>query len=337
MSDIAKVVPQELCYTAPITFVLSTYGIDHSNEVVFGLGQGLAFEFSYVYQFERSKDSEQSDWVSISGSKSILANLKNLYGIDFFDVGQDMTKENVLKLLHNECELGYMPILYLDTYHLKYHKNYLKLHGQTTVVLKKLDQIIEIIDFHASSISPSVYDGTIELNELKEALIIGENEFIEEKAGVLLNRKIKSFGRIDKMKSLEENCYEMLFSTSKFEGIKGIYTFAEAFITWQQWEKQKMKVTMKELYLHIMGRGGPAITRKAYHLFLKEQFPSNGRIIECSDQFELLRKEWQKLAARFFKSFYKEEVDFNKNYTHLLSIAALEKELFTKLWEASRL
>lgn len=336
MIQIGKLFPQELCYTAPFTFILSTYGLSYSNETVFGLGQGLAFEFFYIRQFRRSKEREDSDWVSISGSKNIVENLKSVFGIEFIKACQDSRKSEAIQLLKKECQIGYMPIVYLDTYYLKYHANYGKHHGQTNVVITGFGKEIEIIDFHVSSYPLTLYQGTISLSELNKSLIIGENEFIEEKGSVILNRKVDILKSIDSMESIKKNCQDFLFAPTAFQGVEGIYMFAEEFLLWSSWDEKKIRLVMQQLYLHITGRGGPAVTRKAYHRFLLEHFSSSSQIYNLAEQLALSAKEWQLLAGIFFKNFYKGKTDFEKCHTLIINIAELEKTVFTSLLEVSQ-
>ncbi|MGL5576475.1 MAG: DUF4872 domain-containing protein, partial [Sarcina sp.] len=327
----------ELCYIIPYCEILKKYQYNVSEQYLFGIGEGIGFQYNYIHNnVEVMEYISKYDWISIQGSNDITKSIEKNFGILFYKYFNKNNNET-LEFCKSELKAGRVIILFLDVYYLKYHPQYKRLHGQTNVLLLNIDsqkEKMKIYDGHVNTIPVSSYQGDISYNEFLKAIIQNKNEFTSEKSGIVAYKKIFPKHRINIWDSIEKNAKLMLYSQIDNLGLNGIKSLADEVLKWNiYWEEKDLKEVFRRAYLHITGRGGPAISRKVYGEFLKEYCKDeNVDINSISKIFLELSKKWNSIAIQFFRgSLDREKCNLKKISNELKDIELIERQVFLKL------
>ena len=120
--------------------------------------------------------------------------------------------------------------------------------------------------------------------------------------------------------------YRMLSDNDVLTGISGINTFGNDVLKWKnQWDDSQLKRAFNSAYQHIMGRGGPYISRKTYAEFMLRQYNES----DIGDLFSNVSRKWHSLSVKIFRN----TIDINKNSLENISelihgIADEEAEIY---------
>lgn len=327
-----------LCYMAPYCDILSQYGFDISEEYLLGLARGLIFKYSYIHKNKQvEKPLSMEDWVSIVGSKNeIDPAIADDFGVEFYEKIIDDALF-AAELCREELQEGRYIIIFVDTYYLKYHPQYLNTHGQTNVVIygwKSKEKCFLFRDNHVTTIPPSTYNGCLMENEFTQALITGDNPYNDRIRGLVLNRRVSKGVGIDIFERVRENAKEMLIPGSPYSGVDGIFGLADEMESWLNfWSADAIQHVLRQGYHHVTGRGGPAISRGVYAEFIEKYIHCKNIDKDLIRQgFTEAARGWNAVGAKFFRgSVGSTKKKFIEIPEALRTIGNLERELFEKL------
>ncbi|WP_407384123.1 BtrH N-terminal domain-containing protein [Ruminococcus sp.] len=315
--------PSELCFVAPYSSILRFLDIDVDDISLYCCCGGLNFRYGYIHEHRWIRDYMcDLDLISLEGSRDISNAIYERFGICFKEVLCD-DRETAKKLITNQLSSGKKVVCFADAFFLKYHPQFHKNHGQTILTIWGYDSATNsfvVSDRHVTTIPISSYSGTISLPDFDLALICGENLFDGKTTGIIIyddscgERTIS----MDMDKQFVNMAYRMLSDKDERTGVNGIKTFGNDVIKWKsQWCDDRIKEVFNSAYLHIMGRGGPYISRKVYADFISRQYNDS----ELGGRFSALAKKWRSLSVKFFRN----TLDTNKN--SLQNISALIHEI----------
>ena len=323
--------PSELCFVAPYSGILQSIGIDVDDTFLYCYCGGLDFRYGYIHDHKWTRKYVcDRDTVSVEGSKDIKNAINERFGICFKEVLCD-DKELAIELITNQLSDGKKVICFADVFFLTYHPQYHKNHGQTILTIWGYDSETNdfaISDRHVTTIPISSYCGSLNMADFDRALICGENIFDGKKTGIIIYDVSfrERFVFMDTDKQFINMACRMLSDNDVLTGVNGIKTFGNDVIKWKtQWDSGQLKGVFSSAYQHIMGRGGPYISRKVYAEFMSQQYNDS----ELGNLFFAVAGKWQSLSVKFFRN----TIDINKNSLEsisglILEIAETETEIY---------
>ena len=323
--------PSELCFVAPYSGILQSLDIKVNDTFLYCYCGGLDFRYGYIHDHKWSnKYICDRDTVSIEGSNDIKNAIREQFGICFKEILFEDTEQAINRIM-NELSVGKNVICFADAFFLPYHPQYHKNHGQTILTILDYDsekKDLVILDRHVTTIPVSRYFGPIFIADFEKALICGENVFDGKKTGIITYDDScgERLFALDIEKQLINMAYRMLSDNDVLTGISGINTFGNDVLKWKgQWDDSQLKWAFNCAYKHIMGRGGPYISRKAYAEFMLRQYNESN----IGNLFSTVSRKWHSLSVKFFRN----TLDINKNSLENISglihgIANEEAEIY---------
>lgn len=326
--------PSELCFVAPYSSILQSIGIDVDDTSLYCYCGGLDFRYGYIHDHKWTRKYVcDRDTVSVEGSNDIKNAIKERFGICFKEVLCD-DKEIAIDLIMNQLCDGKKVICFVDVFFLTYHPQYHKNHGQTILTIWSYDSETNdftISDQHVTTIPISSYCGSLNMVDFDKALICGENIFDGKKTGIIIydDSCEERFVSMETDKQFINMAYGMLSDNDVLIGVNGIKTFGNDVIKWKsQWDDGRLKEVFNSAYQHIMGRGGPYISRKVYAKFMSQQYND----LELDNLFSAAAGKWHSLSVKFFRN----TININKNSLESISrliheIAETETEIYNSI------
>ena len=309
--------PSELCFVAPYSSILQSIGIDVDDTSLYCYCGGLDFRYGYIHDHKWTRKYVcDRDTVSVEGSNDIKNAIKERFGICFKEVLCD-DKEIAIDLIMNQLCDGKKVICFVDVFFLTYHPQYHKNHGQTILTIWGYDSETNdfaISDRHVTTIPISSYCGSLNMVDFDKALICGENIFDGKKTGIIIydDSCEERFVSMETDKQFINMAYGMLSDNDVLIGVNGIKTFGNDVIKWKsQWDDGRLKEVFNSAYQHIMGRGGPYISRKVYAKFMSQQYND----LELDNLFSAAAGKWHSLSVKFFRN----TININKNSLESIS------------------
>ncbi len=298
------------CITTSYKQVMHYFGIDISEEMLFGLGSGLSFFYG---------DFKVFPYPMIGGRVNIGKFEESL--VFNTEIGIEVHETTSIKRARTElynliCRNIPVPI-YVDMGLLEYLKFPEGTHfGGHTIVVFGIDENEGLayisdrdsIDYRISGLEdfvPADYH-LVPLKELEEARNSKHKPYPPKNKWVTFD--LSSFQGITKtmiIKALEKNCEQMLNAPIKSLGLKGIKTFSKKVLEWNKFFDEKLKGAAFNSYIMIdqMGGTGGGAFRKMYGTFLKE----SAEIAELTELKELgqsyidISYQWDKVGSIFLK------------------------------------
>lgn len=326
-------VPSELCFVAPYSCILQSLDIDVDDNFLYFNCGGLDFRYGYIHDNKKTNQYVcDLDSISIEGSNDIKQAINEQFGICFKEVlceNKVLAENLIMTQLSNKKKV----ICFADAFFLTYHPQYRKNHGQTILMISDYDyesNNIIVSDRHVTTIPISSYYGPIKMSNFDQALICGENIYDGKKTGIIIydNFYDKRNISLNIDKQLLNMASRMLSSKDALTGINGIRFFSKDVLKWKfQWDNRQLKSVFNSAYQHIMGRGGPYVSRKAYAEFILQQCNN----VKLSDLFLNSAKEWHSLGVKFFRN----TIDINKNSLETISESIYEiSEIETEIYDS---
>lgn len=323
--------PSELCFVAPYSGILQSLDVDVDESFLYCYCGGVDFKYGYIHDYKWTREYIcEQDTISIEGSRDIKNTINESFGINF----KEILCENIdyaVELIKYQLMKGKKVICFADVFFLTYHPQYHKKHGQTILTIWDYDSKTNtfiISDRHVTTIPVSSYLGPLNMFDFDRALICGDNVFDGKKTGIIIYDDFISqrLEYINFDERFVKVAREMLSNSDILAGVKGITTFGKDVVKWgDQWAEGQLKEVFNSAYKHIMGRGGPYISRKVYAEFMSQKYND----LAIGDLFSEVAKEWHSLSVKFFRN----TIDVKKNSLESISgliyeIAEAENEIY---------
>lgn len=325
--------PSILCYIAPYCEILKHLDFNIDEERLFVTMGGIDFKYTYIHNNHQVENMvEMRDGISLEGSRDISLEIQHFFGVEFYEIYSN-DKNELLTFCRSQIEIDKPIIIFLDVYFLSYHPQYNKIHGQTSVLLYGISEDKNryyIYDKHVTTIPISVYYGSISSEEIENALIYGWNTFNGKEMGVISYERKNKSNSIDVLEQLQNMSTRMLDTKYICKGIEGIRYLGKDILRWDiLWNEKYLKQVCNEAYVHIVGRGGPYISRLVLVRFLRQERICTDKQNKENDKIVSL---WHSLAVGFFKiALRKQWGDLKRMSDIVMEIGLREEDMYYML------
>lgn len=310
------------CETTTTGTLLKQIGIELSEPMIFGLGEGLGFIFWKM---------KTMDFPFIGGrvktdllTKNICRNLQL-----HLDVTETSSLKKAWKNITKHIDNGKVVGIKLDCYHLDYFTNKIHFAGHYAAMYGYDKEFAYLIDTDQQGGKVKTTLKSLELARNEKGPMSSRNlTYIIETKGVEINlpNAIK--------KAISNNVKEYLNPPIKNFGYKGILKTSHEIKKWFTNSKDvKGDFQTTAMLMERAGTGG-SLFRNLYRDFLKESADILGSkgIKECATAFSEIALKWKKVSELLHKAGAKEDIAcIHKASEILVDISEQEKATMQKL------
>jgi len=310
------------CETTATGTLLKQIGIDLSEPMIFGLGEGLGF---LIWKMK------MMDFPFIGGriktdvlTQNLCRNLNlNLTVEETSSVKKAWS--NVTKHLDKGKVVG----LKLDCYHLEYFTNKIHFAGHYAAMYGYDDKYAYLVDTHQQGGKVKTRLKNLELARNEKGSMSSRN------LTYTIDKKDKDFDLKKAIKqSIRNNTEDYLNPPIKNFNYKGILKASKEIKPWfENTADKKGDFQTTAMLMERAGTGG-SLFRNLYRDFLKEsaEILQSLEIKECSKAFSKIAKQWKKVSELFHEAGAKEDKKFiNEASEILVELSALEKATMESL------
>jgi len=310
------------CETTAVGCLLNQLGINYSEPMLFGLGEGLGYIFWKM---------KMMDFPFIGGrvkpdilTENICRNL-NLK----LDVKETSSLKKAWQNIEAPLQNGKAVGLKLDCYHLEYFNTKIHFAGHYVAMFGYDDQFAYLVDTdqQGGQVKTSLKNLALARNE-KGAMSSRNKSFTIEQASKLpeLNKAIK--------KAISNNAKEYLNPPIKNFTYKGINKTANEIKKWFHSSNDiKTEFQTSAMLMERAGTGG-ALFRNLYREFLKESAAilQSNQVAAAYEDFKVIAKLWTEIANLFDKiGETKDEKYVNEASKIFIDLSNKEKLTMEKL------
>lgn len=314
------------CETTATGSLLKQIGIDMSEPMLFGLGEGLGYIFWKM---------KSMDFPFIGGrikpdvlTENICRNLNLKLEVK----ETSSTKkawENVVQHLDEGKAVG----LKLDCYHLEYFANKIHFAGHYVTMYGYDDKLAYLNDTGQQGTNAKTSLKSLELARSERGPMSSRNRsYIISKKGELTDLQVAV------KKAINNNANEFLRPPIKNIGYKGIFTTSTEVKKWFKASANiKRDFQTTAMLMERAGTGG-SLFRNLYRDFLRESanLLSSAELSEAGEQYATAAKLWQKVSELFDRAGETEDIKYiNEASEVLIELSEIEKSAMEKLREAT--
>lgn len=310
------------CETTATGSLLKQLGIELSEPMLFGIGEGLGFVFWRM---------KTMDFPFIGGrvkTDKLTENICKNLGLTL-EVKETSSMKKAWKNVEEPLSNGEAVGLKLDCYHLDYFTNKIHFAGHYATLYGYDDDFVYLNDTDQQGCLVKTSIDSLALARNEKGPMSSKNlSFTIKKT-----KEIKDLKDIIEV-SIRNNAETFLNPPIKNLCYKGIIKTATEIKKWfHSSEDIKTEFSTSAMLMERAGTGG-ALFRNLYRDFLKEGFEITGnkRILKGYQSFVESAKLWTEISELFLKiSETKNEMYLNRASTILLQIADLEKDAMIDL------
>lgn len=312
------------CETTTAGTLLRCLGIEVSEAMLFGLGQGLGFIYwtmkSMPHPFIGGRIKPDHLTANLCANLNLQLNLKETSS-------KKKAWSTVQDLLERNIPVG----LKLDSYHLEYFTTKVHFAGHYVAMYGYDDDDVFLVDTRQQG-------GAVKTS--KESLALARAE-----KGPMSSKNLAFWITDDKKRrrlkdalipAIINNCRDYLNPPIKNFGFKGIKKTADSIETWfLESDDVKRDFTTTAMLMEKAGTGG-ALFRNMYRDFLFEaaDILSSKDIEDCAASFASIAKQWTSVAELLNNAGSSGNVDFIQQASGTLSnIAELERKTISRLFD----
>lgn len=312
----------EHCETTATGTLLMHIGIDLSEPMLFGLGEGL----SYVYW--KMKCMESPFLGGRIKPDVLTENICNNLNLELCAVETSSLKKawkNVASYLDQGIPVG----LKLDCYHLDYFSSKFHFGGHYVAIHDYDDEFAYLVD--------TLQQGGM-VNTTLENLALARNEkgpMTSRNRSYTINKTGQEVDMRSAIKSAIHNNTEAYLNPAiKNLTYKGIYKTSGEIKKWfANWDETNKDFALSGTLMEKGGTGG-AIFRNLYRDFLRESavMLESTEVNKCADEFAVIAKSWNRVAELFtLIGKEKDETCLNEACALLKDISNMERITMEKL------
>ena len=327
--------------TTAIREVIKYYGVNLSEEMLFGLGAGLSF---YYYSMRNLPHPMIGGRVL---PKKFGENLTHHSHINI-QIKTVEDEESAWNFLKSRIITNHPVIIYVEMAELGYlHMPEDQCFGSRCVTAFGFDEEENVVyisdrDQVGFPITVSPLENPqnfhlVPISELTKARNSKKEPFAPNNTWLEIEWNYYHFlTRYQIFTSIKENMIQFLNAPKTNEGLRAIYLFARSMDKWKNWSASKINRAALNAFImidQIGGTGGGAF-RKLYGLFLLEAAhqaaaPALGAI---GEQYLFLGEQWDDVGHLFFQLYQGEQPDILQDIKEkVLRIAVVEKGLANQL------
>jgi|SRR6056297_899518 len=331
------------CVTNSIRQIFNYNNIDLSEEMIFGLSEGLNFfyfdykNFDYPMTGGRSKLFEFEDNLATNLGIGLQIHKTTSIKKAYRSLKENIENNNLLMVYVDMGELDY---LYLpEGYHFGGHSIvvYGLLESKEEVYISDRDQKGFKVTMREEE-KPNDYH-ILSIEALKNARNSKEKPYPPKNRWLEFNfEKIKDVDETIIKTAIKNNVNAMIDPPIRNLGVKGIKKFFELVVKdWSDFSIEKLKEAAFNTFIFInqVGGTGGGIFRKMYGDFLIESAAicKDEKLKLFGHNLKDIGEDWDEVGYQFYDIYEKEDDSLLENISKELEmIYYKEKELFNKLY-----
>lgn len=296
------------CITSSLSQIFNFYGYPLSEEMLFGIGEGL--DFTYINLAHSPMVSGRSKVLELENV------LSNHLGIEI-KCKKSKDNDKIFAITKRMIDKNQPVFVYVDMPYLPYLSMDINSHfGGHAIVLFGYDDeqgVFYVSDRDHSTHPIRTPKGMIADNyhlisyeEMKTARASSSRPFpANNKYFTFDFTNFHGINKICLLSAITAVCNKMLNPAAKLKGIYGIDKFSKEILKWTSFENTKMRVAGITNYFQISADGGTGggIFRKMYGNFLIEaaELLDYSRIRVIGRQFLTLSDQWDNVADDMWK------------------------------------
>ena len=285
------------CETGSVKNLLSYYGYEISEELIFGIGSG--YHFIHV-PFPMLTKNEASLYRIIPGK--VLKNFSQRTKIDL-KLKTFINKQKSMKELDALLEKNIPTGLVTEVYGLYFWRaimpDWHRFPGHHIVIFGK-----EKDEYYISETDPLFADKKqflIKANELKQARFT--NNFLSPRGKMFYLKSIPEKVDLNKaiIKGIKGTCFNMIHIPISYFGVKGIYTFSKRILKYEKVYGRNLAIDNLRFQLLLSeeaGSGGSGF-RYIYSAFLEQaaNIMNDNQLRAFSKEMRIIADTWQTFAV----------------------------------------
>jgi len=310
------------CETTATGCLLKQIGIDFSEPMLFGIGEGLGFIYwkMKIMNFPFIGGRIKPDLLT----ENICRNL-NLDP----DIKETSSIKKAWTNVTHHIEKGKAVGLKLDCFHLDYFTNKIHFAGHYAAIYGYDDDYAYLVDTHQQGGMVKTTLKNLELARNEKGSMSSRNlsfTISKNKGDFNLSQVIR--------KAIYKNAQAYLNPPIKNFCYKGILKASEEITEWfHNTADKKRDFQTTAMLMERAGTGG-SLFRNLYCDFLKESsvILDSNDIHECANQFERIAKDWKKVSVLFEKAGETENIKYINQASEILTdISNTEKSTMEAL------
>lgn len=327
--------------TTAIREVIKYYGVNLSEEMLFGLGGGLYF---YYYNMRNLKHPMIGGRALPQKFEENLTQHSHI-NIQIKTADTEKAAWNSLKsrIITNHPVIAYVEMSELEYLHMPEDQRFGS-HCVTVFGFDEEENVVYVSDrdqpgypITVSSFENPQYHHLVPIPELIKARSSNKEPFAPNNIWLEIEWNFYHFlTRFQIFTAIKENMIQFLNAPKTNEGLRAINLFARSMDKWKDWSAEKLKRAALNSFImidQIGGNGGGAF-RKMYGHFLLEAShqaaaPALGAI---GEQYLFLGEQWEEVGHLFFQLYQGEQPDILEHIKEkIMQIAIVEKGLANQL------
>lgn len=325
IKDFDKFVGQH-CETTATGSLLKQIGIDLSEPMLFGIGEGLGFIFwnMKIMDFPFIGGRVKPDALTENICRNL--NLK-------LEVTETSSKKKAWENVNKYLEQGKAVGLKLDCYHLEYFTNKFHFAGHYATMYGYDNEFAYLVDTDQQGGKVKTSLKSLELARSEKGPMSSRNRtytITEKRNSYDLKKIIK--------KAIYNNAVEFLNPPIQNIGYKGILKTSTEIKKWFKNSKDiKGDFQTTAMLMERAGTGG-SLFRNLYRDFLKESYEllNSEEIKEAYQDYTEIAGRWEKVSELFYQAGETEDIKYiNQASEILIDLSERERTTMEKLMKAS--
>jgi hypothetical protein len=314
------------CETVATGTLLKNIGIELSEPMLFGIGEGLGYIFwnMKIMDFPFIGGRIKPDALTENICRNLNLNL---------EVKETSSIKKAWENVKVNIEQGKAVGLKLDCYHLDYFTTKIHFAGHYASIYGYDNQLAYLNDTNQQGRDAITTLKNLELARNERGPMSSKN----------LSYTISRNGELPELKkaikcAIHNNANDFLNPPIKNIGYKGIYKTSSEIKKWFETSKDIKKDFQTSASLMEKGGTGGSLFRNIYRDFLKEsgELIESNQLIKASEAYDTIAKLWKDVADLFIKIGETEDIKYvNSASKILVELSEREKIVMEKLKEAS--
>jgi len=313
------------CETTATGSLLKQIGIELSEPMLFGLGEGLGFIFwnMNTMEFPFIGGRVKTDLLTVNLCKNLNLDL---------EVKETSSKSKAWENVKNEIDNGKAVGLKLDCFHLDYFTNKFHFAGHYVAMYGYDNEFAYLIDTDQQGGKVKTALNSLELARNEKGPMSSKNRsYTIAKNGHINN--LKEAVR----KAVKNNATEFLNPPIKNIGYKGILKTSSEIKKWFVETKDvKRDFQTTAMLMERAGTGG-SLFRNLYRNFLKEsaQLLKSDEFKEAYQHYTEIAEQWKMVSDLFYQAGESKDIDYINQASELLTkVSENERKTMYKLEKA---
>lgn len=313
------------CETTATGSLLKQIGIDLSEPMLFGIGEGLGYIFwnMKIMDFPFIGGRVKPDALTENICRNLNLNL---------EVNETSSIKKAWNNVKSNIDRGKAVGLKLDCYHLDYFTNKIHFAGHYASIYGYDDKLAYLNDTNQQGRDARTTLNSLELARNERGPMSSRNRSYT----ISKSSELPELSSVIK-RAIHNNATEFLNPPIQNIGYKGIYKTSSEIKKWFKTSKDIKKDFQTSSSLMERGGTGGSLFRNIYRDFLKEggELIQSDALLNASEEYDTIAKQWKAVADLFDKIGETKNIKYvNETSEILVDLSEKEKKTMEKLVKA---